>query len=52
MRILIENEKYKMRVSVREGKKEGVGLIVRENGTLFMKLMFVKDLTDVCKGSS
>lgn len=35
-----------MRVSVREGKKEGIGLFVREKGTLLMKLMFVKDLAE------
>ena len=35
--ILIENEEYELRVSMKEGKKEGIGLIVRENGTLFMQ---------------
>ena len=35
-----------MRVSVREGKKEGIGFLVREKGTLLMKLMFVKDLAE------
>ena len=35
--ILIENGRYELRVGMKEGKKEGIGLIVRENGTLFMQ---------------
>ena len=42
-----ENERYEMIVEVKEGKKEGVGLILRENGTSFIKLRFVND---VCEG--
>ena len=47
MKVLIDGEGYEMRVSIKEGKKEGVGLIVRKNGTLFMRMMFVND---VCEG--
>ena len=43
MKVLIDGEGYEMRVSIKEGKKEGVGLIVRKNGTLFMRMMFVND---------
>ena len=43
MRVLIDGEEYELRVSMKEGKKEGIGLLVRENGTLFMKWMFVND---------
>ena len=43
MKVLIDGEGYEMRVSLKEGKKEGVGLIVRKNGTLFMRMMFVND---------
>ena len=46
IRLLIENEEYELRVSMKEGKKEGIGLFVREKGTLLMKLMFVKDLAE------
>ncbi len=45
--IMIENERFVMLVPLKEGKKEGAGMILRKNGTLFMKLMFVKD---VCEG--
>ena len=41
--VLIDNERYEMRVEMKEGKKEGNGLIVREDGTLFMRMMFVND---------
>ena len=41
--LLIENEAYELRVSMKEGKKEGIGVIVREDGTLYMRLMFVND---------
>ena len=34
--VLIDNERYEMRVEMKEGKKVGNGLIVREDGTLFM----------------
>ena len=47
IRLLIENEQYEIRVSIKKGKKEGVGLLVREDGTLYMRLMFVND---VCEG--
>ena len=43
MRVLIDKQEYELRVPMKEGKKEGIGLLVRENGTLFMKLMFVND---------
>ena len=43
MRICIDNEEYEMRVCMKEGKKEGLGLILRENGTLYMRMMFVND---------
>ena len=43
MKVLIDGEEYEMRVSIKEGKKEGIGLIVRKNGTLFMRMMFVND---------
>ena len=43
MRLLIANEEYELRVGMKEGKKEGIGLLLRKNGTLFMKLMFVND---------
>ena len=43
MRLLIDNEEYEMRVSMKGGKKEGVSLLVREDGTLFMRMMFVND---------
>ena len=36
-----------MNIELKEGKKEGVCKIMREDGTLFMKLMFVND---VCEG--
>ena len=42
-RLLIDNEEYEMKVSMKEGKKDGIGMIVRKNGVLFMKLMFVND---------
>ena len=45
--LLIRDERYQIRVSMKGGKKEGVGLVVREDGTLFMKLMFVND---ICEG--
>ena len=41
--LLIENEEYELRVSMKEGKKEGIGLIVREDGTPFIRMMFVND---------
>ena len=47
IRLLIENERYEIRVSMKRGRKEGVGLLVREDGTLYMRLMFVND---VCEG--
>ena len=40
---MIDAEEYEMRVSMKEGKKEGVGLLLREEGTLFMRMMFVND---------
>ena len=43
MILLIDDEVYWMRLSMKEGKKEGIGLIVREDGTLFMRMMFVND---------
>ena len=43
MRLLIDGEEYEMRVSMKEGKKEGIGLLLRKNGTLFMRMMFVND---------
>ena len=43
IRLLIENEAYELRVSMKEGKKEGVSMLLRKNGTVFMKLMFVND---------
>ena len=43
MRLLIDNEEYELRVSIKEGKKEGIGLLLREDGTLFMRMMFVND---------
>ena len=43
IRVLIDNEEYELRVEIKEGKKEGVGLVARENGTLFMQVMFVND---------
>ena len=43
MRLLIDDEEYEMRVSMKEGKKEGTGLLLRKNGTLFMRMMFVND---------
>ena len=41
------NERYEMNIELKEGKKEGVCKIMREDGTLFMKVMFVND---VCEG--
>ena len=46
MRLMIDDNGYRMRVEMKEGKKEGIGLFVREKGTLLMKLMFVKDLAE------
>ena len=43
MRLLIDNEEYELRVSMKEGKNEGIGVIVRKNGTLFMRMTFVND---------
>ena len=43
MRLMIDDNGYRMRVEMKEGKKEGIGLIVRENGTVFMIMMFVND---------
>ena len=43
MRVLIDGEEYELRVSMKEGKKEGTGLLLRKNGTLFMRMMFVND---------
>ena len=48
MRLLIDNEEYELRVSMKEGKKEGIGVIVREDGTLYMRMMFVND---ECEGN-
>ena len=45
--LLMENDRYELRVSVKEGKKEGIGLLIRENGTLFMRMMF---MNDECEG--
>ena len=41
--LLIDNDVYELVVSMNEGKKEGIGMIVREDGTLFMRMMFVND---------
>ena len=41
-----KNERYEMNVELEEGKMEGVGLIMRENGILFMKVMFVNDIAE------
>ena len=41
--IFIGKKEYELRVGMKEGKKEGIGLIVRENGTIFMRVMFVND---------
>ena len=43
MRVLIDDKEYRMRVEMKEGKKAGIGLLLRENGTLFMRMMFVND---------
>ena len=43
LRVLIDDEEYWMRVSMKEGKKEGVSMLLRKNGTPFMNLMFVND---------
>ena len=43
MKLLIDDEEYELRVPMKGGKKEGVGVIVRKNGTLFMRMMFVND---------
>jgi len=43
MRLMIDNEEYELRVSMKEGKNEGIGVIVRKNGTLFMRMTFVND---------
>ena len=43
MRVLIDDEEYEMRIEMKEGKKEGVGLLLREDGTLFIRMMFVND---------
>ena len=43
MRLLIDGERYEMSVNMKNGKKEGVGEILREDGTLFMRMMFVND---------
>ena len=43
VKLLIDSEEYWMRVSMKEGKKEGIGLLLREDGTLFMRIMFVND---------
>ena len=37
---------YKMKVSMKNGKKEGKGAIFRENNTLFMELNFVNDVAE------
>ena len=41
------SERYEMNIELKEGKKEGVCKILREDGILFMKMMFVND---VCEG--
>ena len=43
IQLLIDNEECEMIVGMKEGKKDGVGLIVREDRTLLMRLMFVND---------
>ena len=43
MRLLIDGERYEMSVNMKNGKKEGVGEILREDGTLFMRMTFVND---------
>ena len=37
---------YKMKVNMKNGKKEGDGVILRDNGTVFLKLKFVNDLVN------
>ena len=37
---------YKMKVNMRNGKKEGNAVILRDNGTVFMKLQFANDLAN------
>ena len=39
VKLMIDSEEYWMRVSM----KEGIGLLLREDGTLFMRMMFVND---------
>ena len=43
IRVLIDNKQHELRVEMKMKKKEGIGLLVREDGTLFMKMMFVND---------
>ena len=39
-------EGYKMKVNLKNGKKEGKGVIYRENNTMFMELCFVNDIEE------
>ena len=43
MRLMIDDNGYRMRVEMKEGKKAGIGLLLRENGTVFVRMMFVND---------
>ena len=44
--ISYQSSNYEMLVNMKDGKKEGDGLILYANGTLFMKLKFVNDLAE------
>ena len=41
-----KNAGYEMRVEMKNGKKEGPALILRDNGTIFMKLTYVNDIAE------
>ena len=43
MSLLIYSEEYELKVSMKEGKKEGVGLLLRKDRTPYMRMMFVND---------
>ena len=43
MKVMIDNKLYDMRVPMTRGRKSGIGLLLREDGTLFMRMMFVND---------
>lgn len=45
--MIIDGEECELLIGIIEGKKEGAGYIVRSDGSIFMRMMFVND---ICEG--